>query len=106
MRVDLVYPSEYSMTINHFDRTEHFDRWLSKLKDVQGKAKILVRIRSAEKGNFGDCESVGEGVSEMRIHTGPGYRVYFLHGVATPFTFCLQVVINQRKSATLLLLKH
>jgi|CEGF01.1.fsa_nt_gi putative addiction module killer protein len=77
MRVDLVYPSEYSVAMNHFDRTEHFDRWLSKLKDVQGKAKILVRIRSAEKGNFGDCESVGEGVSEMRIHTRPGYRVYF-----------------------------
>ncbi|TVM15050.1 type II toxin-antitoxin system RelE/ParE family toxin [Oceanidesulfovibrio indonesiensis] len=64
--------------MNHFERTDLFDRWLSKLKDYQGKARILARIRSAEKGNFGDCAPVGEGVSEMRIHTGPGYRVYFI----------------------------
>ena len=38
---------------------------------------VAKRIRAAESGNFGDCEPVGDGVSEMRIHTGPGYRVYF-----------------------------
>ena len=58
-------------------RTEVFDDWLSKLKDARGKARIIERIRSLERGNFGDCESVGAGVSEMRIHFGPGYRVYF-----------------------------
>ena len=58
-------------------RTDAFDAWLSKLKDARGKARIIERIRSAERGNFGDCESVDEGVSEMRIHFGPGYRVYF-----------------------------
>ena len=42
-----------------------------------GRARIIHRIRSAEHGNFGDCEPVGEGVSEMRIHFGPGYRVYY-----------------------------
>lgn len=42
-----------------------------------GKARIISRIRSAEAGNFGDCEPVGEGVSEMRVHYGPGYRVYY-----------------------------
>ena len=58
-------------------RTAVFDTWLSKLNDSRGKARIIERIRSAERGNFGDCESVGKGVSEMRIHSGPGYRVYF-----------------------------
>ena len=58
-------------------RTAAFDQWLSKLKDARGKARIIERIRSAQRGNFGDCEPVGNGVSEMRIHVGPGYRVYF-----------------------------
>lgn len=60
-----------------FLRTEEFDAWLRALRDPVGKARIAARIRSAELGNFGDCESVGDGVSEMRIHVGPGYRVYF-----------------------------
>ncbi len=58
-------------------RSEEFDTWLSALKDKLGRARIIHRIRSAEHGNFGDCEPVGEGVSEMRIHFGPGYRVYY-----------------------------
>ena len=63
--------------LNTFDRSDEFDAWLSALKDKMGRARIALRIRSAEHGNFGDCEPVGEGVSEMRIHFGPGYRVYF-----------------------------
>ncbi len=63
--------------MNTILRTEVFDIWLIKLKDARGKARIIERIRSAERGNFGDCESVGQGVSEMQIHFGPGYRVYF-----------------------------
>jgi putative addiction module killer protein len=57
--------------------TDIFDAWLGALKDGTGKARILARIRSAEFGNFGDCAPVGAGVSEMRIHVGPGYRLYF-----------------------------
>ncbi|MCE5181282.1 MAG: type II toxin-antitoxin system RelE/ParE family toxin [Betaproteobacteria bacterium] len=57
--------------------TELFDVWLAGLRDRQAAARIKMRIRRAEEDNFGDCESVGEGVSEMRIHYGPGYRVYF-----------------------------
>ena len=51
-----------------FLRSEQFDTWLAGLKDKVGRARILHRIRSAEQGNFGDSEPVGEGVSEMRIH--------------------------------------
>lgn len=54
-----------------------FSQWLHGLSDIAGKARILARITAARSGNFGDCEPVGEGVSEMRIHHGPGYRVYF-----------------------------
>ncbi len=60
-----------------FVRTPEFDAWLKALRDPIGKARITSRIRSAEQGNFGDCEPVGDGVSEMRIHCGPGYRVYY-----------------------------
>jgi putative addiction module killer protein len=58
--------------------TEVFDEWLEALRDKQAARRIQARIDRAEEGNFGDCKSVGEGVSEMRIHFGPGYRVYFV----------------------------
>ena len=58
-------------------KTEAFDQWFVGLKDTKGRFRIQARIDRAEVGNFGDCEPVGEGVSEMRIHLGPGYRVYF-----------------------------
>ena len=57
------------------------------LRDPVGKARIAARIRSAEQGNFGDCEPIGNGISEMRIHCGPGYRVYF--GRKGKFVFLL-----------------
>ncbi|MBI5440668.1 MAG: type II toxin-antitoxin system RelE/ParE family toxin [Deltaproteobacteria bacterium] len=60
-----------------FFRTDEFDAWLSGLRDARGRARIVHRIVSAQHGNFGDCELVGEGVSEMRVHFGPGYRVYY-----------------------------
>lgn len=63
--------------MNTFLRTEAFNAWLAGLKDKIGRARIAHRIRSAEHGNFGDCVPVGEGVSEMRVHVGPGYRVYY-----------------------------
>ena len=63
--------------MNTFLATQEFDAWLSDLRDPIAKARIAIRIRSAEQGNFGDCEPVGEGISEMRVHVGQGYRVYF-----------------------------
>jgi putative addiction module killer protein len=63
--------------MNTFERTEAFDKWLRALQDSKARARIVQRIESAQAGNFGDCEPVGEGVSEMRIHVGAGYRVYY-----------------------------
>jgi putative addiction module killer protein len=59
-------------------RTPVFDKWLRKLRDTQARAKILVRIDRLSRGNPGDVKPVGEGVSEMRIDYGPGYRVYYV----------------------------
>jgi putative addiction module killer protein len=56
--------------------TEVFDAWFEALRDKQAARRIQARIDRVEDGNFGDCQPVGEGVSEMRIHYGPGYRVY------------------------------
>ena len=53
--------------------------------DQKAKARILARLRGATLGNFGDCESVGEGVSEMRIHVGPGYRIYHVRAGSTVY---------------------
>lgn len=58
--------------------TEAFDIWFSALRDRKAARRIQARIDRAETGNLGDCAPVGEGVSEMRIHHGPGYRVYFV----------------------------
>jgi putative addiction module killer protein len=58
--------------------TPVFDSWFGRLRDRRAAARIQARIDRAESGNLGDCRPVGEGVSEMRIDVGPGYRVYFL----------------------------
>lgn len=63
--------------MNTIETAEIFDAWFAGLKDRIAKRRIHARIDRAEQGNFGNCEAVGEGVFEMRIHYGPGYRVYF-----------------------------
>jgi putative addiction module killer protein len=57
-------------------QTEAFAEWLRRLRDEKARFRILVRIRRLTLGNFGDVQPVGEGVSELRIDHGPGYRVY------------------------------
>jgi putative addiction module killer protein len=58
--------------------TETFSRWLTALRDAQAKARIAARVRRLAFGNPGDVKPVGLGISELRIHCGPGYRVYFV----------------------------
>lgn len=57
--------------------TKTFSRWFKKFNDLTAKTNILTRIDNAKLGHLGDVDSVGEGVFEMRIHIGAGYRVYF-----------------------------
>jgi putative addiction module killer protein len=58
-------------------KTQVFAQWLDGLRDIQARARVQARIERLVAGNPGDVEPVGEGVSELRIHYGPGYRVYF-----------------------------
>ena len=58
--------------------TEVFGKWLRGLRDRRAKAKIAARLENVQQGNLGDCRAVGKGVAEMRIHYGPGYRIYFI----------------------------
>lgn len=64
--------------MNVINQTAVFATWLTGLGDLKGKARVVARIERAKLGNFGDSEPVGNGVSEMRIDFGPGYRVYYM----------------------------
>ncbi len=59
-------------------KTNHFAKWIDSLQDIRARARIQARIERIAIGNPGDVKSVGEGISEMRIDYGPGYRVYFI----------------------------
>ena len=60
------------------EKTDEFDKWLRKLKDLKAKAKILFRIQKLEiDEHFGDCEHIGNGIRELKINYARGYRVYF-----------------------------
>jgi len=59
-------------------RSSQFEAWFRGLGDRQAQDRIVARLIRLEQGNFGDCAPAGEGVSEMRMHFGPGYRVYFV----------------------------
>jgi len=63
--------------------------WLLSLRDKQTQAKIRVRLKRLEAGNFGDCEPVGDGLQELKEHLGAGYRVYFgRHGQTAVILLC------------------
>jgi putative addiction module killer protein len=58
--------------------TDVFSRWFDALRDQHARSRIVARLRSARRGNLGDCRSLGAGLYEMRVHTGPGYRLYYV----------------------------
>ena len=62
---------------NIFHETNYFSNWFEKLRDIKGRARIAARIDSARAGNFGDYKVLEDGVCEMRIDFGPGYRLYY-----------------------------
>ena len=71
------------------DGHEPFTEWLTTIRDKIAAARIRIRLRQVEAGNLGDCEPVGEGVIELRIHVGAGYRVYCgRHGKAVVLLLC------------------
>lgn len=66
------------MIMATIEKTDVFTQWISQLRDDRAVARIAVRIDRLASGNPGDVEPVGEGISEMRIDYGPGYRVYYM----------------------------
>jgi putative addiction module killer protein len=73
-----MYPLGYNISMIEVRQTEEYSEWFANLRDKQARARINARIRRLSLGNPGDVKPVGEGVSELRIDYGPGYRVYFL----------------------------
>jgi putative addiction module killer protein len=79
-----------------------FEEWMHSLRDKQTRARILTRIDRVRLGNLGDCASVGAGVYELRIHFGPGYRVYFgLHGAEVVLLLCAGAKSSQARDVEL-----
>lgn len=71
------------------DGREPFTEWLEAVRDKVAQARIRVRLRQVQAGNFGDAEPVGEGVIELRVHVGAGYRVYCgRHGKSVVLLLC------------------
>jgi len=67
----------YNPSMIEIRKTEAYARWIDGLRDIRARARILARVERLATGNPGDVKPVGEGVSELRIHYGPGYRVYY-----------------------------
>jgi putative addiction module killer protein len=68
---------DYSINIKALEKTSKYQDWFNSLQDKQVKTRILVRIDRLQDGNAGDVAPVGEGVSELRLHFGSGWRVYY-----------------------------
>jgi len=76
--IDTSPPVLYKGQAFSIEQTSSFEAWLKGLRDREGRSRILKRLRRLADGNFGDCKPVGDGVSEIRMFFGPGYRAYFM----------------------------
>ena len=73
-----MYPNEYNLIMYFIEKTTEFDKWIKKLNDLRAKAKILFRLQKLENDeHFGNCETVGDGIRELKINYAKGYSVYF-----------------------------
>ena len=72
-----MYLFRYNLNMYMVKQTEIFSKWLLKLKDTKAKVAILRRIQRVQEGNFGDYKKISSEISELRITTGPGYRIYY-----------------------------
>ena len=96
-----MYAIAYNIGMLTIVRSETFTRWLRRLRDAQARARINAPLRRVETtGNLGDAHALGNGISEMRFHFGPGYRVYFIREGAKLSSYCV-VVTRTAKGATL-----
>lgn len=83
------------------EKTETFRKWLKNLKDIKARVIIKKRLDKIEVENhFGDHKNVGGDIYELKIHYGPGYRIYFIYRVMLLF-YCYAVEISQRRSKIL-----
>jgi putative addiction module killer protein len=77
-QLDSKYPNGYIVVMYIVRQTEEFVAWLDELKDKRAQVRIAARLRQAESGSLGDWQPVEGEVSELRVHYGPGYRLYFV----------------------------
>jgi putative addiction module killer protein len=75
---DCLYPHGYTERVYQLRQTDAFEKWLAALDDRSAKARILARLDSVRLGNLGDWKAIGGSLRELRVHAGPGYRLYFV----------------------------
>ena len=83
MSLDVLYTTVHNLSMVEVIESGTFRRWVGNLRDPRAVARIDARLRTVSMGNIGDTRPVGDGVFEMRIHYGPGYRLYFIRDGAT-----------------------
>ena len=93
-------PISYELPVIEVQQTDAFSRWLGALRDRKAAARIAERLRRLAWGNPGDAKPVGEGVSELRVDYGPGYRVYTCNAAQCSWSCCAAVTRQARRGTS------